>query len=348
MNKTIPIALSVFIASQSIFAQLNGYLSKPGPRNADEYSYVWLHVVRPNEPRSNTWFGLHVNTGFVVKVMDSCKYAIKYPVMPLTVHLSMVDEDIKIDAPVTGTHYYFKVNVPADYASNKNAKYGLVQVPGIDGKNLFDTSALWNFTLQYPQAMDVDLPGAKNDIMSFLAPEFKKDTLHYYNIAFTPPAWGLQNVLVNPNVGYIYDYANLPLSKTYSEYLKIAPAEETKLSNEGDFKNYISRLFKNGKELDSKKIKLVSFDSIPVSVSGAWAAAFYSVRNDYATPVKQHADFLEMREIRIVFCAADANGKTILWQVEYSIRGAEKELWSKEDMEERMKSFVKYLRVVKS
>jgi hypothetical protein len=336
--------MSLFIITViSTLGQLPDYLKKPGPKNIGEYSFVFIHVIRDNQPDNNTWYGLHINGAFVAKISDSSKYTICYPVMPLTIHFSYSQEtDIQILSPKPNGHYYFKVSVIKKEAPKQDAITSLIKLSSEEGQKEFETAALRSVSLDHPEQGDVDLILTKKDVRSYSKENYGSDTVYHLNLKYLFPIW-FQNLLKQSNVNY-FVYTNLPLSKTYSEFLKLTFAADKKLNSEEELKEFVEKNYKSGKVFIGKKDELITFEPVSAPVEGHWTAAYYYAMKDYTTPVKGSEPFLEVRDIHVLFYTYSVTyNKVVIWDIEYSVRGKQNELWTKEEMLLRVNYFLKGL-----
>jgi hypothetical protein len=327
-------------------AQLPDYLKRPGPKNIGDYSFIFIHVIRDNEPENNAWFGLHINDKFIARIKDSCKYTLQYPLQPIKIRFSYAKEkDIEIKSPVPGSHYYFKaVNVNE---KQSQSQFSFFQLEENTGREEFDKAALNNYSLEYPQVLAGEVTAlTKNNILAFLTDEFKNDSIYNIYIKYRMPDW-FNCILIYPSADHLFSYANEALSKTYSEYLKFSLVEKgIKISGEEELINYVNKIYKDGKALLSgKKEKLQLYEQLHDKVPGRWTSSVYYITYDFGTPAKGKSDYLEKREIRSIFYYSLPGGdKGDLWQVEYSVRGLDNELWSKDEMLNRINSFLSGMR----
>jgi hypothetical protein len=341
MKPLFILIVAFFIGAVDVHGQLSEQLKKPGPKNIDDYSFVYIHVIRQNETQKNWWYGLYINNAFVAKISDSCKYTIRFAVMPLTIKLSYAREtDIQIPSPQANAHYYFKASVITYAEGKKDAVTSFVQMSEEEGKKEFETSGLHSYIHDYPQQLDVDLVLTKKDIHSYSKGFFRDDSVYRMNLRYRYPEW-LQCFLRHPSADY-FVYTNLPISKTYSEYVKLTAVEFKKIESETALKELVDKKFKGGKELTAKGDKLIIYEPVISTSPGNWTVANYCVIEDHTTPVKGSEPFLETRSLNIIFYTySEISGKGTIWYVEYSVRGKQNELWSKEDMQLRMNDFMK-------
>jgi hypothetical protein len=341
-NRFLFIAIFI-IPAFSASAQLPDYLKKPGPKNIDEYSFVFIHIIRENEPGNNMRYGLYINGPFAANISDSSKYTIRYPVMPLTLHFSYAQEkDIQILSTQANGHYYFKAAVVKNEAPKQNAVTSLIQLSSEEGQKEFEEAALRPVSLDHPEQLDVDLILTKKDVKAYSKGRYGSDSVYHLNLAYLFPVW-FQNLLKQSTTNY-FVYSNLPLSKTYSEFLQLSFVDDRKLDSEEELKEVVEKKFKSGKIFLNKKDELITFEPVSAPVAGHWTAAYYYAMKDFTTPVKGTEPYLELRSIHAIFYTySEIYKKIIIWDVEYSVRGKQNELWTKEEMLLRLNYFLKGL-----
>jgi hypothetical protein len=233
--------------------------------------------------------------------------------------------------------YYIKMQL---VKGTTHANPELILLDSIQGKEEFINVApsaslvCYPVPLKLPEAALVGNPFNRKTLEPFYYNA--TDSLYFWKYRFKGPAY-FQYFYWSDKFIYQFAYGNTLLSPTYSEFLRIQGSGVKEMKSNEDLLDYIKKSL--GKSKD-KKEKLVSLDYQPVNAIGEFGWMAISEIEDHDAANKGENDFLLLREIRACIYKDTKEKKKALIILWLSERGTPDELYTLDELKERLKQFI--------
>jgi len=337
----------IFLVTASIAAQsTNDFTFNYGPKNKDNHKFVTLYVLRPDDIRDqDLWYGLMYEGTALGPITNNSKNQIQFAIDGKkrfwTQHgYGSAISDVWIELEY-GKSYYLKLQLKPD---SKNTNIELILLDSLKGKEEFDNiksdTRIWHCPVPPPISEGM-LVGKPFKLSSVQASHYKNgDNFYFWKFKFKGPSF-FQYFYSPANYPvYQFGYSNPLLSPTYSETLSILGTIEKEIKTADDLLTYVKKNLNDG-NTKSKKLKLVSLEYEPLETSlGEFGWMALSDVEDHKTKYKGNNDFLLMRDVRVCIYVDTKEKDNIVLFLSLSCRGTADEIYTLDEMKERMKLFL--------
>jgi len=336
-----------FLVTASIAAQSTNDLTfNYGPKNKDDHKFVTLYVLRPDDTRDqDLWYGLMYEKTALGPITNNSKNQIQFALDGKKRFWAQNGDgsdisDVWVDLEY-GKSYYLKLQLRPD---PKNTNIELILLDSLKGKEEFDNinsdTRIWHCPVPPPisEGMLVGKPFKLN----LLQASHYKNTVYFpfWKYRFKGPSF-FQYYYSSANYPvYQFGYSNPLLSPTYSETLTVLGTNEKEMKTPDDLLIYVKKSLNDG-NTKNKKLKLVSLNYEPLETSiGDFGWMVLSDVEDHKAANRGNNDFLLMRDVRACIYVDTKEKMKVLFFLTLSCRGTPDEIYTLDEMKERMKQFL--------
>jgi hypothetical protein len=316
-----------------------------GPKNKLNEKYATLYVIRDDDTLDKRiWFAVMYEKLTLGHIQNGSRNEIHFPLDGKKRFWAQYDPSsptsgVWLDLEF-GKSYYLKMQIV------KGLTHGnpeLTVLDSLKGKTEFNNITSPTNVIYYPAPpnMPEATLGGNPFNRTILHPFYYNvsDSFYYWKYRFKVPSY-FQYVFYSEKYIYHFLYGDTLLSPTYSEFLRVQGAGVKEMKTEEDLLNYVKKSLGDDKGTKSKKLKLVSLNYEPIKPFGDFGWLAISEVEDHKAGNKGENDFLVLRDIRACIYE-DTKEKTkpviLLW---LSARGTPDELYTLDEMKERLKQFI--------
>ncbi len=340
-----------WLSIQPVYSQaVNENILSCGPKNKLDGRYATLFIVRENDSLAKkTGFSIWYEMTALGWILNDSKYEIRLPLdgqKKFWVQFDPSSPNFSVSVDLEyGRSYYLKLQImPGTNHPNPE----LVLLDSMKGKSIYDklngsaNLLYYPIPLKFPEAILVGNPFNKK----LLEPNYYEntDSFDFWTYRFKVPPY-FQYVYISNRFVLQFAYINKLLSPTYSEFLQIKLTTVKEVKSEEELQKLLKKSLSEGKT--SKKEKLVSLNYESFKALGDFGSIAISEVEDHATAVKGENDFLVLREVKAKFYIETNEKRKLIITIWLSARGTSDEMYTIEEMKERLKYFIRGWELIK-
>lgn len=300
----------------------------PGPVNQDSSKYATIFVTRSaSDPNPYFWQEIYIDRFPMARIMCEAKYIIYCAKQGATEIGCGTKDPLRINIS-PGEKIYISMTIEG--TGKKIAK--LEQLDRDDGEKKFNSSTASTIRIYDPDPMEYIFHGEK--LQSWYTRDEAK--AHGFNeFTFAPPI-SVRHYFGNADLGYLYSWANLWVSPSYSEFVWIQRMGDYDFNSMDEFKDFVkSKIEKADKKLlkKSETVTELTYTDVPTPADLSFASYVVTQDTRPQSVDLKGRPYLEVRTWQAyMYKKKIKKGKGRIFQVTFSERGFGEELHSKEEI----------------